>query len=51
LRSPGDLASNNQVSGLLVRHLAGDAAARYCDLRNHLDAVKDLGTVALAGPR
>lgn len=51
LRSPGDLASNNQVSGLLVvLPLAGDAAARYADLCAHLDAVKDLGTVALAGP-
>jgi diacylglycerol O-acyltransferase / wax synthase len=51
LRSPGDLASNNQVSGLLVvLPLAGDAASRYADLRAHLDAVKDLGTMALAGP-
>ncbi len=51
LRSPGDLASNNQVSALLVvLPLAGDTVSRLGDIRAHLDAVKDLGGAAMAAP-
>jgi WS/DGAT/MGAT family acyltransferase len=51
LRSPGDLAANNQISGLLVTlPLAGTAEQRHADLRAHLDAVKGLGVASLAAP-
>jgi hypothetical protein len=51
LRTPGDLASNNQVGGLLVvLPLAGSTVSRYADIRAHLDAVKNLGTAPLAMP-
>ena len=51
LRSPGDLASNNQISALLVMlPLAGTPAARHADIRAHLTAVKDLGAATLASP-
>jgi WS/DGAT/MGAT family acyltransferase len=51
LRTPGDLASNNQISALLVTlPLAGTPGARHADIRAHLDAVKDLGASALASP-
>ena len=51
LRTPGDLASNNQISALLVTlPLAGTPGARHANIRAHLDAVKDLGASALASP-
>ncbi len=51
LRSPGDLSANNQISALLVTlPLAGSTAARYADIRAHLQAVKDLGAAGLAAP-
>lgn len=51
LRSPGNLAANNQVGALLVMlPLAGETAARYDDVRAHLDEVKNLGTAPLATP-
>jgi hypothetical protein len=51
LRSPGDLSANNQISALLVSlPLAGTTAARYADIRAHLEAVKDLGVAGLGAP-
>lgn len=51
LRSPGDLSATNQISALLVTvPLAGSTAARYADIRAHLEAVKDLGAAGLAAP-
>ncbi len=51
LRSAGDLASNNQVSALLVvLPLSHGTVARYSDIRAHMNAVKDLGTAPLAAP-
>lgn len=45
LRSPGDLATNNQVGGLLVMlPLGGDTVTRFADIREHLDAVKEVST-------
>lgn len=51
LRSPGDLAANNQVSALLVMlPLSGDTESRFADIRAHLNDVKNLGTAPLAAP-
>ena len=42
LRAPGDITANNQVSFLMVvLPLAGSAAARLADIREHINSIKD----------
>lgn len=47
IRTPGDLASNNQVSGLFVQlPVAGTAAQRLTDIRTHINKLKGSGLPA-----
>lgn len=51
LRAVGDLTANNQVSFLLVvLPVEGSATSRLADIREHINAIKDLNMGAIAAP-